>query len=97
MYQYTYIIAPKNENNLNILLGFVGLFPILSEDSRLKTFTKKDVNDVTNPDGNLLIAAGVEYFMAKATTADFNPDMLTNIVSPEVYNVDNLPFDIYWL
>lgn len=97
MDEYTYIIAPKSPNNLNILLGFVGLYPTLAEQSRLKTFTKRDVNDVISPDGQLLIAAGAEYYMVKATTSDFNPDMLDNVTDPETYTVANLPDTVYWL
>ncbi len=94
---YTYVIAPAVETNLDILMGFVAAFPILSEDSRLKTFTKKNVNDILNPDGQLLIAAGAMYYMVKALTEDFNPSMLQGVIDPEIYYVDTLPFNIYWL
>ena len=97
METYIYIIAPKNENNLTVLLQFISLYPELVEEERLKTIFKKDEKDVLHPEGQPLIYAGGEYYLVKALQADFNPSMLDNVIDPEIYTLENLPFDIYWL
>ena len=96
-YQYTYIIAPKNETNLAKLWEFITLYPNLVTEQRIKTVYTKSVEDVLSPDGNVLIYAGDMYYLLKATTADFNPSMLDGVIDPVLYNVDNLPFETMWL
>ena len=96
-YLYTYILAPDVDNNGAILHQFAALFPDLVSEERIKTVSKKSPNDIFREDGSVLVQAGAKYFLAKVTTAEFDPSMIEGVTDAELYNRDNLPFNDYWL
>jgi len=95
-YQYTYIIAPKNETNVLKLNEFCTLYPTLVSEQRVKNVWMKSSEDIML-EGEPIVKCGDEYLLLKATTADFNPSMLEGVIDPVLYNVDNLPFNTMWL
>jgi hypothetical protein len=99
---YTYIIAPNVANNFTILLGFMELFPEIVQQQRLKTIYKNSADDITGEDfegGTVLLAPadGQSYILLKVLTEGLNPAYLSGVQDYELYTVDNLPFETYWL
>lgn len=95
--QYTYIIAPHTAHNYAVLAQAVSMFPELSAEQRAKPIWRKDAADLLDSDGGLLVPAGAQYILLKATTVDIDYTLLNEVEGYELYTVGSLPFGTYWL
>ena len=96
-YKYTYILAPDQGNNKEIMYAFAQQFPDLVEEQRVKDVSKKDAFDVLDAEGTPIARAGAKYFYMKVTASEFDPSMLEGVTDPRLFNRDNQPFNEYWL
>lgn len=95
--EFIYILAPQTAGNYAALQEACTQFPDLTQERRVKQVHKKDAADILDDEGALLVPAGTSYLYLKATASEFDPIMLDGVTDAETFNIDNQPFDTYWL
>ena len=93
---YTYILAPYDTANYQVLQDCIASYPALESESRCKVVYSKSEGDILDSEGNLLVPADpTTYIYAKATADELA--ILKGFDSYTLYTIATQPFDEYWI
>lgn len=95
----TYILAPHTAQNFAVVQQAIQGFPDLIAGRQIGGAYQKNIADVLDADGGLLLPANITpYIYVKANTVElYASGLLEHVQDYTLYTIDTQPFSIYWL
>lgn len=85
--EYTYILAIKNEQNQIVFDNILTMFPAIVQTGRYReNMQKKEPGDIPPSPIDPGLRTGAFYLLIKAESASFSPELLTDVVSPFLFD-----------
>lgn len=95
--KYSYIIAPHNKNNLQIIRDAVAKGKDFINKSSMKIVYKKSELDIFQDEEVVIPADMTAYIILKVLTSSIDSDLLSQAEVYNIYQAGELPFNEFWL